>query len=184
MEPLDLVLLYSGGKDSRVLLEMALELGHSPYCVLVHYGQKHVKELEVATDVCIKKNIPYEIAGLEVATNLSMLTSNWGEPRYVGVSQWYVPSRNLILVGIAACIAESMNISRIWYGASMEDKKNRFPDCSQEWVAQVNVVLGINGSTPLLLEAPLLGMNQEMVNAFAKKYKIVDEEVFSGYGQE
>ena len=41
----DLVILFSGGADSVLMLEMALELEMSPFCVLIDYEQLHIEEL-------------------------------------------------------------------------------------------------------------------------------------------
>ena len=42
----DIVVLYSGGSDSRMLLELAKDMGLSPYCILIDYEQLHKEELK------------------------------------------------------------------------------------------------------------------------------------------
>ncbi len=44
----DIVMLYSGGADSMLMLKLAQMARKIPYCVLIDYGQKHIKELEYA----------------------------------------------------------------------------------------------------------------------------------------
>ena len=54
----DLVILFSGGADSILLLELAAQLEKNPFCVLFDYNQKHVQELNFAKKYLNKrKNI-------------------------------------------------------------------------------------------------------------------------------
>lgn len=177
----DLLLLFSGGYDSTLLLTLALEMDMIPFCVLINYGQKHIKELGYAERYCAENKVDYSIANitLPVASNLTE-----EKKTYEGVSPWHVPARNLIFIGIAASIAESKGITEIWYGANYEDREHLFPDCYQEWVYQINKVLEINGSMKIKVEAPLLGMSKETIKLLAFKYNINENKVFSGYGEQ
>ena len=56
----DLVILYSGGADSRLMLSWALQLGRHPYCVLIDYQQKHIKELSYAVEQLEKRRLRKE----------------------------------------------------------------------------------------------------------------------------
>jgi len=177
----NLLLLYSGGYDSTLLLKMALEMGYSPLCLLFNYGQVHVEELIYAIDMCEKLNQDYRVVDIKEALSVhSKLTD--GEGKYVGVSQWHVPSRNLIFLSIASSIAESEGIRLIWYGANYEDREKLFPDCYQEWVFRLNELLAINGSIPIKVEAPLLGMSKDTIKLLARHFGIEEDKVFSGYG--
>jgi 7-cyano-7-deazaguanine synthase len=176
----DLVLLFSGGYDSTLLLEMALEMKKSVLCVLVNYGQDHVEELKMAQQYCVNKMVDMVTVSviIPVASNLTA-----DKKTYQGVSQWHVPSRNLIFISLAASIAESRDIPLIWYGANYEDRDHLFPDCYQEWVYELNKLLAINGSCKLVLEAPLLGMSKDTIKILANHFGISNEQVFSGYGK-
>ena len=44
----DIIMLYSGGSDSYLMLHLAKMARKNPYCLLIDYGQKHIKELEYA----------------------------------------------------------------------------------------------------------------------------------------
>ena len=178
----DLILLYSGGYDSTLLLHLAKYLGFEPFCVLFDYEQHHVRELEYARKTCIEMNVPYQVLkiNLDVPSKLT-----FGNIQYRGVSEWYVPSRNLTFLSITAGIAESMGINQIWYGANYDDRENQFPDCYQEWVYTLNQLLKINGSTQIKIEAPLLGMNKKLIENLGKMmFQLTKKEVFSGYEKE
>jgi 7-cyano-7-deazaguanine synthase in queuosine biosynthesis len=71
----------------------------------------------------------------------------------------------------------------IWYGPNYSDVENGFPDCTNEWVNQVNQLLKINGSVGIRLEAPLLNLNltkDDVMNMlYARGVKVSD--LYSGY---
>lgn len=178
----DLLLLYSGGLDSSVLLRLALKMGMSVHCVLINYQQTHLVELEFAEKYCISNSVDYQIVEIQNLGISSKLTDK--TIPYTGVSEWHVPGRNLMFVSIAASIAESLNIPLIWYGANYEDREHLFPDCYQEWIYTLNKLLSINGSKPIKLEAPLLGMEKNTVQKLAKLFNINENQIFSGYGKQ
>lgn len=177
------LILYSGGADSRLLLELARYQGFTPYCVLIDYEQAHLEELVVARTILGKLKVSYHTVSLQYLEVNSALTGDGTRGGYEGVSEWYVPSRNMIFVAIAASVAESLGISTIWYGADWSDFDDRFPDCTQEWVGRMNELLAINSSYPITLEAPLLGIRKESVRSILKVVGVSETEYFSGYGE-
>ncbi len=180
-----ILLLFSGGYDSTVLLYMALELGYEIHLLLINYGQVHIEELGCAHRIInyLKADAPVFITELTLDTGVkAKLTQEEGEVQYPGVSEWHVPSRNLMFISLAAGIAESKGISQIWYGANYEDREHQFPDCYQEWVYKVNQLLEINGSVKITVAAPLLGMSKELIKGLGKWLGIDETKVYSGYG--
>jgi 7-cyano-7-deazaguanine synthase len=176
----NLIILYSGGSDSTLLLHMALEQGLHPHCVLIDYEQNQKIELNFARRYLNEKSIPYQTVQLHHLGITSGLTT--GEKSlYDDVNEMYVPSRNLMFVSIAASIAENMKISTIWYGANFSDWANRFPDCTAPWVDTVNDLLNINASMKIELEAPLILMTTEKVMKELEDRKIDMGKIFSGY---
>ena len=174
----DLIILFSGGADSVLMLEKALEQGHRPYCILVDYDQNHKIELEFAKRYLNEKSVPSQIVKLYgLGLNSGLTTGEKGI--YDGVHEMYVPSRNLMFVSIAASIAENMKIDTIWYGADYSDSD--FPDCRRDWVEQVNDILEINGSFGIVLEAPLTWLTKEQVIEELEQHGINMGKVFSGY---
>jgi len=182
----DLVILFSGGADSRLMIEMAKDIGKNPHCILIDYGQKHVQELEFAKKQLDEfDNASYQVVKLDGLNIDSGLTGDKVPDTYKGVHSMHVPSRNLMFIGIAASIAENMGIGMIWYGPDWSDFVNEFPDCKQEWVGRVNKVLEINGPTPIRLEAPLLGLSKETIlSMLERKYNVTKDQLFSGYGDD
>lgn len=175
------LILFSGGADSTLLVRMATSINLQPICLLIDYGQKHVAELTVAERYCKKYLLQYfkvEMKGLNIHSKLKDKPVN-----YPGVSEWHVPGRNAMFVSLAASFAESEGIDLIWYGANYEDREHLFPDCYQEWVYKMNALLAINGSKPIKLEAPLLGLQKDTIRGLLEAYNVKSTEVFSGYGE-
>lgn len=181
-ENTDIVLLLSGGMDSAVLLQMALASNKKIFCLIMDYGQRHIKEVEYATQMCLKHGIAFKVITLGGFNVRSKLTE--GTPNYEGVSEWHVPARNLIFIALAASYAESFGAPLVWYGANYEDREHLFPDCYQEWVFKLNELLKINGSRDVKVEAPLLGMQKETIRELAKQFNINENQILSGYGKE
>jgi len=106
----NLILLYSGGYDSTLLLQLALKLYLTPFCLLFDYNQVHSEELKFAENTCKELKQRYEIIKIPSYAK-SKLT--FGDVTYSGVSEWHVPSRNLIFISIAASIAESIWVNGV-----------------------------------------------------------------------
>ena len=176
------LILFSGGYDSTLLVLLAKQMGWNVHCILFDYGQTHIQELQIAETFCMKNKIEFSRIRIDFNVN-SKLTQ--GGAKYEGVSEWHVPSRNLIFISQVASIAEEQGIELIWYGANYEDRISLFPDCSQEWVYRLNKLLEINGSSTVQVEAPLLGMTKETIESFGSEiFNIKKDETFSGYGRE
>jgi len=179
----DLVILFSGGADSVLLVELAKKIKLNPYCIMIDYEQKHIEELNVGKRYLEREYIPYNIitvSGLEIN---SALTGNCEKGKYENVSIWNVPFRNTIFLSIAAGIAENLGIKEIWIGCDMSDYYGKFPDCYQSYIAEINSLFKIAGAYPIEVNAPLLGFTKDMVISMLNSFAISEKEYFSGYGE-
>jgi len=178
----DLVILFSGGADSVLMLEMSTEFGYTPHCVLIDYEQLHKEELEYAKKYLEHKGYSYRIVKLHDLGINSGLTGDGIKDTSNVVHEMHVPSRNLMFIGIAASIAEDLGADLIWMGADWDDYLNEFPDCKQEWIGRVGKVLEINGPKNIKLEAPLLGLSKKSILKSLKTIGVNLNEIYSGYG--
>ena len=178
----DLVVLYSGGADSTLLLELAKRMGKTPYCLLIDYGQLHLEELNFAIKYCEKNGLHYRRVSINNLAIMSALTTG-EKDLYQGVSTYHVPGRNTMFLAIAFSIAESMGITEIWYGPDYSDREHLFPDCYQEYVHRINQLFEIAGVKPTKVYAPTLGMTKEMVIKLLKHFDIKEDQIYSGYGE-
>lgn len=177
-----IVMLYSGGADSRLMLQFALDLGKTVHCVLVDYGQLHKEELEYAKKQLEKIGIDYKQLQLNGYSVESGLTGSGSKGLYEGVSPHNVPARNSIFLTLAAGIAESVGAEQVWIGCDMSDYYGHFPDCKQEYIGKLNEVFKIAFSYPIEIIAPLLGFTKDMVISMLEKVVgIKQEDLYTGY---
>ena len=127
----DLIILFSGGADSTLLMEIAKHTRRFPLALMIDYDQLHIKELEYAKKYLKKNNIKNLTVKLEGYNVNSALTGNGVQGLYKDINIYNVPQRNTIFLSIAAGIAESRKINEVWFGASWEDYELKFPDCFQ-----------------------------------------------------
>ena len=178
----DVVILFSGGADSVLMLELAIEFGMNPYCILIDYSQLHREELEFACKYLISRNIDHQIVEINGLGINSGLTGNGQKNESGDVHEMHVPGRNSIFLSIAYGIAESKNISTIWIGCDWSDLINNFPDCKQIYLEKMNEAFKYAGPNPIKIEAPLIGLTKENVLKMLKQMGISDKDLFSGYG--
>lgn len=179
----DLVILFSGGSDSILLVELAKILKRNPICLMIDYGQTHIEELNVAKKYIEKNNLKSHIIKICDLNINSALTGNLKTGEYDNVSVFNVPGRNTIFLSLAFGFAESNKIKEIWYGADYTDREDLFPDTYQEYIYQINKLFLIAGSFPIEVHAPLIGLTKNMVLDILKlQYNIKDDDIFSGYG--
>jgi 7-cyano-7-deazaguanine synthase len=182
----NILVLFSGGADSTLLLLIARKISERVGAVTFNYGQKNLAELVSARNLLEKHPSLCDeryYAELDLRHVTSPLLEGKGcAPRH-GVNEKHVPARNLMFVAHAAAIAESQGFDEIWYGANFTSRMNSFPDCTQEWVFAMDRVLAINGSRRISLRAPLLGVAKDDIWLYLKMRGIDRTEVFSGYGE-
>ena len=178
----DLVVLFSGGADSVLLMELALSMGRKPFALMIDYGQLHIEELNYAIKYCKNSKIKYQTVELKNYNVSSGLTTG-EKDLYPGVARNNVPARNTIFISLAYGIAESKGITEIWMGADWSDYEHLFPDCGQEFLGRMNKVLEIAGVRPIKVYAPLLGFTKEMVLKQLESYGITKDKIYSGYGE-
>jgi 7-cyano-7-deazaguanine synthase len=177
-----IVMLYSGGADSRLMINLAQMSGRDPYCVLIDYGQKHIDELRFAKEQLKDLGVDYQVISIHGLNVNSGLTGDLTDARWDNVHPMNVPARNTIFIGLAMSVAENMGVDEVWYGPDYSDRVNLFPDCYQEYVVRMNEVLAISGVKPIKLVAPLLGMSKELVLEILETFwGVAKAEMHSGY---
>ncbi|ATC81840.1 MULTISPECIES: 7-cyano-7-deazaguanine synthase QueC [Pseudoalteromonas] len=156
------VVIYSGGMDSFTVLNKALQQGHDVYALSFDYGQRHVKELEVAANVCEKLNVPHKIVDISAINQLiggSSLTDDIDVPEghyeEESMKSTIVPNRNMILLSLAVGYAVSLKASKVYYGAHSGDHAI-YPDCRPEFVQKMDDVCRIANYDAVEIFSPYL----------------------------
>ena len=178
----DLVVLFSGGADSMLLLEMAKEMGRKPYALIMDYEQLHKEEIGFAIEYCMNNRLMYQVVGIQGLNVNSALTGDGTKGKFDGVSIWNVPGRNTMFLSVAFSVAENKDIQEIWYGPDYSDREGLFPDCYQDYVYRVNQLFEVAGVKPIKVYAPLMGMTKEMILKLLELKGITKQKMFSGYG--
>jgi len=160
------VVIYSGGMDSFTRLNKVVKEGYDVYALTFNYGQKHVKEVEVAATVCKQLNVPHKILDISPINQLMQSSSLVGneevpEGHYEAenMKSTVVPNRNMILLALAIGYAVDIKAGKVYYGAHSGDHAI-YPDCRPEFVHAMNNVAGIANYEHVSIETPYLNSSK------------------------
>jgi 7-cyano-7-deazaguanine synthase len=163
------IVLLSGGLDSATALAIARSQGFQTFALSVHYGQRHVAELEAAARVAAALGVhEHRVMGVDLAgIGGSALTDSAvaiPEVPSVGIPVTYVPARNTLLLSLALGWAEVVGAGDIFVGVNAIDFSG-YPDCRPEFIdaferlAQLATKAGVEG-TRMTIHAPLIRMSK------------------------
>lgn len=172
-----LVLAFSGGADSTVLLHMAASRGYEEiHTVSFDYGQRHSRELlcvasqlnivEEKYSNIIVTNKVLDVKYLKDISPTSSLTNddidNPDISKIAGDAQpvSYVPFRNQMFITICCAYAESLKADEVWYGAAQVDSLAGYWDSSDCFVEDFNKLTALNRTHRITVQAPLLVMSK------------------------
>jgi 7-cyano-7-deazaguanine synthase len=129
------VILLSGGLDSALCLAMT----RPEYALAIDYGQPNAtKEIACAERLARAYSAKLTVASIEMPSAPSP-----DDPAML----W--PGRNLVLLSLAAALAQQIGASAVIIGANADDSAG-YPDCRPEFFAAAEPALGITVLTPLL----------------------------------
>lgn len=166
------VVLLSGGVDSATSLAVARAEGFDVFALSIHYGQRHVIEIEharlVARAMAVREHriISVDMWGI----GGSALTSPDIKVPKGGTSAGkipvtYVPARNTIFLSFALAWAEVLGAWDIFIGANAVDYSG-YPDCRPEYLeayermANLATKSAIEGGGKYRIHAPLLRLTK------------------------
>jgi len=165
------VVIYSGGMDSFTLLHLARARGYRVHALSFDYGQKHVRELDCARQVCENLQIPHKVIDIRAMSEVmsgSSLTSDIEVPEghyeEDSMKSTVVPNRNMILLALATGYAVTVNAGAVWYGAHGGDHAI-YPDCRPEFVSKMDAVCRVANYEPVAIEAPFMAMDKGQILA-------------------
>ena len=169
------MILVSGGMDSATLLHyVSRRLGYcSLYAISFHYGQKHSRELEMAAWQCANLDtvVDHEVVDIAFMGGLlkgatALTDSAIAVPDLESIMAdeldqppTYVPNRNMIMLAIAAAVAESRGCTTVFYGAQSQDEYGYW-DCTTEFAERLNSVLSLNRREAVEIQAPFMTMRK------------------------
>jgi len=180
------VTILSGGMDSATLLH-DLVSQYEVYALSFDYGQKHVKEIECAKNLCAELGVQHKVINLTSITQLlggSSLTDDIEVPKghYAdeNMKKTVVPNRNMIMLSIATAWAVSLEAEKVFFGAHAGDHAI-YPDCRQEFVIAMSEVTKIANYHPVEIVAPYLQLDKGDIAIIGTKLNVPYEKTWTCY---
>lgn len=173
------VIVYSGGMDSTVLLHMAADARYTDiHTISFDYGQRHRRELD-----CIQKQIQHvkekysinvyntvlDVSYIKnIATKCSLTNHSIANPNVkemAGDAQpvSYVPFRNMMFLSIACAYAQTNECDSVWYGAAQADSLAGYWDGSNEFISSVNSLISLDRKSKIRIVAPLIKSSKKSI---------------------
>ena len=167
------VVLLSGGIDSTTAMAVAGGEGFELYAISFRYGQRHLRELDMAKltaqRFAARAHIVIDfdlraIGGSALTGEVDVPKGRPLEEISGDIPVTYVPGRNTIFLSFAVAWAEVIGARDIFIGANDIDYSG-YPDCRPEFIeaferaANLGTRSGVGGS-PFTIHAPLIGMTK------------------------
>jgi 7-cyano-7-deazaguanine synthase len=168
------VILLSGGLDSATLLALAVREGFACHALSFRYGQRHAIELEraavLACSLGAARHLVIDLdlrqfGGSALTADIAVPKGRPAEAIGSGIPPTYVPARNTVFLSLALAWAETLDAADIFIGVNALDYSG-YPDCRPEFIAaferMANLATraGVEGSHPLRIRTPLIGMGK------------------------
>lgn len=171
------VILFSGGLDSTVLIALAKSQNKEIHALTFDYGQRHKAEIDAAKKIAEYYQISHTIIKIDPNYfNSSSLISgeikvptlrSKDEISKGGIPSTYVPARNTIFLSYALGYAEMFDACEIYYGCNMLDNPG-YPDCTQKYVMAFQNVMNVATKQsvekkPPKLMTPLIQLEKDKI---------------------
>lgn len=181
------IVIYSGGMDSRTVLQKACDLGYECHALSVDYGQRHKIELEKAQRVCSQLGISHTVLDMTALSPIlrgSALTSDiempHGHYEDENMKLTVVPNRNMILLSLAVAHAVSIGARTVFYGAHSGDHAI-YPDCRPEFLGKMNDVARIANYAPIQILAPFIDGDKETILRYGIEHGVDYADTWTCY---
>jgi len=193
-----LVLSFSGGMDSSVLLFIAADRGYKEiHTVTFDYGQRHHREMQCVplqkwdlkekypdikfTNKVLDVSYLKDISPTSSLTNLEI--DNPDISKIAGDAQpvSYVPFRNQMFITICCAYAKSLGAETVWYGAAQVDSLAGYWDTTESFVELFNSLVAQNRQHRILIEAPLLSLSKADIIREGVKLGVQFENTWTCY---
>lgn len=187
--PKKVVVIYSGGMDSTVLLYQLVKGGAEVRALSIDYSQRHrERELSAARQIAEGLGISHEVADLRGINHLlagSSLTSpdiDVPEGHYAeeNMKATVVPNRNMIMLSVAAGYAISIQYDAVAYAAHSGDHAI-YPDCRNEFADAVDAAIQLADWHRVQLYRPFLDMSKADIAKLGSELKVPLEKTWSCY---
>ena len=173
------LVVYSGGQDSTTCLFWALKHFKKVEALTFVYGQKHVKEVEVAKEIASNAGVEWHVMDVSFIGKLgrNSLTDSSvqmdQEKPVDGPPNTFVPGRNLFFLSIAAVFARERGINHLVTGVSQTDFSG-YPDCRDAFIKSANVTLNLAMDEQFVIHTPLMWIDKAQTWELADNLGVLD----------
>ena len=173
------LVVFSGGQDSTTCLFWAKRQFREVHALSFIYGQKHVKEVELARAIAAKAGVHFDVMDVSFIGKLghnsltdTTMTMDAEKPAD-GVPNTFVPGRNLFFLSIAAVYARERGIRHLVTGVSQTDFSG-YPDCRDNFIRSLNVTLNLAMEEQFVIPTPLMWIDKAATWALADELGVLD----------
>jgi 7-cyano-7-deazaguanine synthase len=173
------LVVFSGGQDSTTCLFWAKQQFKRVTALSFIYGQKHVKEVELARGIAERAGVEFHTMDVSFIAHLG--TSSLTDPSIQmdqtkpadSFPNTFVPGRNLFFLSIAAVFARERGIRHLVTGVSQTDFSG-YPDCRDSFIKSLNVTLNLAMDEQFVIHTPLMWIDKCATWALADRLGVLD----------
>ena len=154
-------------------------ISYKVYALSFVYGQKHVKEVELARSIAAGAGVEFEAMDVSFIGHLgknsltdTTIAMDQDKPAD-SFPNTFVPGRNLFFLSIAAVYAREHGINHIVTGVSQTDFSG-YPDCRDAFIKSLNVTLNLAMDEQFVLHTPLMWIDKAETWALADELGVLD----------
>lgn len=162
----DAICLFSGGKDSTVVLSWARHNFDTTVALSYEYPSRPIQETEAARRIASLLEVEHVEISLPFLSTVGEFMSMQGPPQTEAA---YIPMRNLVFHSIALNLAETRRVSVIVAGHIKSDG-NAYEDASQAYLEAFyelanrgTYAFGSGSAARIRLETPLITLQDDEV---------------------
>ena len=173
------LVVFSGGQDSTTCLYWAKKHFKEVYALSFVYGQKHVKEVELAREIARKAEVHFDVMDVSFigrlgSNSLTDTSIHMDEEKPDGsFPNTFVPGRNLFFLSIAAVYARERGIAHMVTGVSQTDFSG-YPDCRDSFIKSLNVTLNLAMDEQFVIHTPLMWIDKAQTWALADELGVLE----------
>ena len=173
------LVVFSGGQDSTTCLFWAKKNFKRVVALSFVYGQKHVKEVELARAIAGRAGVAWDcmdvpLIGMLGHNSLTDTSVKMDEEKPEGgPPNTFVPGRNLFFLSIAAVYAREQGIRHLVTGVSQTDFSG-YPDCRDSFIKSLNVTLNLAMDDQFVIHTPLMWIDKCQTWALADELGVLD----------
>ena len=173
------LVVFSGGQDSTTCLYWAKKNFKEVFALSFIYGQKHVKEVELAKKIAEKAGVEWACMDVSFIGKLgknsltdSSIPMDKDKPSD-SFPNTFVPGRNLFFLSIAAVYARERGINHLVTGVSETDFSG-YPDCRDAFIKSLNVSLNLAMDEQFVIHTPLMWIDKCQTWEMADNLGVLD----------